>query len=119
LPALPSDLLPGTAGAGRLHGRKKKKEIGIRKVLGSTEAGIVYLLSNDFTRLVGVAIGLALPVSYLLASTWLKGFAYRIELEPWYFLLAGLLALTTALLTVGLQAFKAARINPVECLKEE
>jgi predicted lysophospholipase L1 biosynthesis ABC-type transport system permease subunit len=109
----------GLLGLAAFTAERRRKEIGIRKVLGSTEAGIVYLLSNDFTRLVGVAIGLALPVSYLLASTWLKGFAYRIELEPWYFLLAGLLALTTALLTVGLQAFKAARINPVECLKEE
>ena len=109
----------GLLGLAAFTAERRRKEIGIRKVLGSTEAGIVYLLSNEFTRLVGAAIGVALPVSYLLASTWLKGFAYRIALEPWYFLLAGLLALTTALLTVGLQAFKAARINPVECLKEE
>jgi hypothetical protein len=109
----------GLLGLAAFTAERRRKEIGIRKVLGSSEAGIVYLLSNDFTKLVGVAIGLALPVSYLLASTWLKGFAYRIDLEPWYFLLAGLLALGTALLTVGLQAFKAARINPVQCLKDE
>jgi hypothetical protein len=109
----------GLLGLAAFTAERRRKEIGIRKVLGATEAGIVYLLSNDFTRLVGVAIGLALPVSYLLASTWLEGFAYKITLQPWYFLLAGLLALGTALLTVSLQAFKAARINPVECLKDE
>ncbi len=109
----------GLLGLAAFTAERRRKEIGIRKVLGSTEAGIVYLLSNDFTRLVGAAILIALPLSYLLASAWLKGFAYKITLKPWYFLLAGLLALATALLTVGLQAFKAARINPVECLKEE
>ncbi|MBD0259159.1 MAG: ABC transporter permease [Cytophagales bacterium] len=98
---------------------RRRKEIGIRKVLGASEAGILYLLSGYFIKPVLVALLLALPVSYGVAGTWLKGFAYRIELEPWYFLLAGLLALGTALCTVGLQAFKAARTNPVQCLKEE
>ncbi|HEX8531433.1 MAG TPA: FtsX-like permease family protein, partial [Cytophagales bacterium] len=109
----------GLLGLAAFTAERRRKEIGIRKVLGSTEAGIVYLLSNDFARLVGVAIGIALPVSYGLASTWLEGFAYKITLEPWYFVLAGLLALATALCTVGLQAFNAAKINPVQCLKEE
>jgi ABC-type antimicrobial peptide transport system permease subunit len=109
----------GLLGLAAFTAERRRKEIGIRKVLGASQAGIVYLLSNDFTKLVGVAIGVALPVSYGLASTWLEGFAYRIDLKPWYFLLAGLLALGTALLTVGLQASKAARINPVHCLKDE
>jgi hypothetical protein len=109
----------GLLGLAAFTAERRKKEIGIRKVLGASEAGIVYLLSNDFTRLVGVAIVIALPLSYLLAREWLAGFAYKITLGPWYFLLAGLLALGTALLTVGLQAFKAARTNPVQGLKEE
>jgi putative ABC transport system permease protein len=66
-----------------------------------------------------MSILIALPVSFLLARNWLNNFAYRIELKWWYFAGAGLLALLIAWLTVGLQTIKSARINPVECLKDE
>jgi ABC-type antimicrobial peptide transport system permease subunit len=109
----------GLVGLVAFTAERRRKEIGIRKVLGASEAGIVYLLSGNFAKPVLVAVLIALPVSYVLAKGWLAHFAYRIDLAPEYFLLAGLLALGTALLTVSLQAFKAARTNPVQCLKEE
>jgi hypothetical protein len=109
----------GLLGLAAFSAERRRKEIGVRKVLGATEWGIVWLLSGDLARLVGVAVLLALPPGYLLAQQWLSSFAYRIDLQPGYFLAAGGLALLTALLTVGLQATRAARANPVESLKEE
>ncbi len=99
--------------------QKRLKEIGIRKVLGSSEFGIIYLLSKDFTKLVTASIIIALPLSYLLIINWLDGFAYRISLNLWYFLAAGILTLLIAWLTIGTQALKAARINPSRCLRDE
>ncbi len=98
---------------------RRVKEIGIRKVLGSSVAKIVLLLSGDFTRMVVVAIILGLPLSYWLVSYWLERFEFRIELGVTYFAGAGIMALLVAWLTVGLQAFKAANINPTECLRDE
>ena len=109
----------GLFGLATFTAERRLKEIGIRKILGSTELGIVYLLSSDFTKMVLIAIMIALPVSYLLAKNWLEGFAYRIDLAWWFFVGAGLIALLIAWFTVGLQTIKAARINPVECLKDE
>jgi ABC-type antimicrobial peptide transport system permease subunit len=98
---------------------RRRKEIGIRKVLGSSEWSIVWLLSSDFTRIVLTAIFIALPISYLLTKNWLDGFAFSIDLEWWYFAAAGLIALLVAWLTVGVQALKAARTNPVKGLRDE
>jgi putative ABC transport system permease protein len=98
---------------------RRLKEIGIRKVLGSSELGIIFLLSGDFTKMVVLAVVIAIPASYMLITYWLGGFAYRIPLTWWYFALGGLLALLTAWLTVGTQAIKAARVNPAKCLKDE
>jgi ABC-type antimicrobial peptide transport system permease subunit len=109
----------GLLGLAAFSAERRRKEIGVRKVLGATQSGIVYLLTGEFTRLVGVAVVVGLPLGFFIARQWLSGFAYRIELEAWYFGLAGGLALLTALLTVSTQAFRAARINPVYCLKEE
>jgi len=97
----------------------RQKEIGIRKVLGANVYQLVRLLSTEFTKMVGIAILIALPVSYILAQSWLSSFAYRITLEWWYFTGAGILALVIAWFTVGSQTLKAAYINPVECLKDE
>ena len=99
--------------------QKRIKEIGIRKVLGSSEFGIIYLLSKDFTKLVFAAILFAMPLSYIFIKNWLDGFAYRINLNPWYFLSAGILTLLISWLTIGTQALKAARINPSRCLRDE
>ena len=109
----------GLFGLAAFTAERRTKEIGIRKILGSSEWRIVRLLSSDFTKMILVAIIIALPVSYLLAKNWLNDFAYRIDLEWWYFLSAGLVALLIALFTVGLQTVKAARINPVNNLRTE
>jgi hypothetical protein len=109
----------GLLGLAAFSAERRRKEIGVRKVLGATESGIVALLSGEFAQLVGIAVVLGLPTGFFIARAWLAGFAYRIELEAWYFVLAGGLALVTALLTVSTQAFRAARVNPVHCLKEE
>jgi hypothetical protein len=98
---------------------RRLKEIGIRKILGSSEFGIVRLLSTDFTKMVSVAILIALPIGYYIAKNWLDNFAYRIDLKWWFFVGAGLLALLITWFTVALQTVKAARINPTECLKDE
>jgi len=109
----------GLLGLASFTAQRRIKEIGIRKVLGSSEFGIIYLLSSDFTKLVIVSIIIALPVSYFLVKNWLDSFAYTIELNLWYFAAAGLITLMVAWLTVGIQAFKAASINPSECLRYE
>lgn len=109
----------GLFGLTAFTAERRRKEIGIRKVLGASERSILYLLSSDFTKLVMVAIGIGLPVSYFLIKHWLDNFAYRIALTPWYFVGAGLVTLLVAWLTVGTQAAKAARINPTDCLRDE
>ncbi|MDO1445295.1 ABC transporter permease [Rhodocytophaga aerolata] len=98
---------------------QRAKEIGIRKVLGASVMGVVNLLSKDFLKLVLLANIIAWPLAWLLMDYWLRDFAYRIDLEPWVFLVAALLAVITALLTVFYQAFKAAQNNPVESLRSE
>jgi putative ABC transport system permease protein len=98
---------------------RRIKEIGIRKVLGSSSFGIVLLLSKDFTRMVIISILIALPISYVIVKNWLNSFAYRIGLEPWFFLEAGLLTLLIAWLTICVQTIKAANTNPIQCLRDE
>ena len=109
----------GLFGLAAFTAERRLKEIGIRKVLGSSTFGIVTLLSTEFIKIVLVSITIALPVSYLIAGIWLQEFAFRIDLEWWYFAAAGLMALGIAWLTIGSQAVKAANIDPVKCLKDE
>ena len=109
----------GLFGLAAFTAERRLKEIGIRKALGASSVSIVRLLSSDFTRMVLVAIVIALPLSYLAAQRWLQDFAFHIELRWWYFAGAGLLALLIAWFTVGLQTVRAARVNPVECLRDE
>jgi len=109
----------GLFGLVTFSAQRRVKEIGIRKVLGASTFGIVRLLSADFTKMVGIAIFIALPISYYIAHNWLNSFAFSIELQPWFFLVAGLGALGIAWLTVSIQTLKAATINPAESLKSE
>jgi putative ABC transport system permease protein len=109
----------GLFGLAAFTAERRLKEIGIRKALGSSSTNIVLLLSGDFTRMVLVSIILGLPVSYWLLDKWLERFAFHIELEAWYFITAGTIALLIAWLTVASQAIKAAYVNPVECLRNE
>jgi putative ABC transport system permease protein len=98
---------------------QRRKEIGIRKVLGATLPGIIALLSKDFVRLVAVAFVLAAPLAYFAMNRWLETFAYRIELSWEIWLVAGLLAVLVAMVTVGLQAARAAVADPVKSLRYE
>ena len=98
---------------------QRTKEIGVRKVLGASVAGIVALLSKDFLKLVMIAILIATPVAWWAMTQWLKDFAYKIEIEWWVFALAGTLAIAIALLTVSFQSVKAALMNPVKSLRSE
>lgn len=109
----------GLFGLAAFTAQRRQKEMGIRKILGATEAGLIRLLSTDFTKMILIAIAIALPVSYLIALKWLESFAYRIELEWWLFAGAGAIALFIAWITISMQTVKAARINPAECLRNE
>ncbi len=99
--------------------QQRVKEIGVRKVLGASVSGIVGLLSKDFLKLVAVALLIAAPLAYFLMEKWLTDFAYRIDIQWWVFVLAGVLAVVVAFLTVGFQSVKAALANPVESLRSE
>lgn len=95
------------------------KEIGIRKVLGSSAAQIVALLSKDFIKLVGISFLIAFPLSYYLMNKWLQDFAFRVEIKWYLFLLAAVITLGIAFLTIGIKSFRAASINPIKSLKTE
>lgn len=109
----------GLFGLASFTAERRLKEIGIRKVLGSSETAIVFLLASDFTKIVLVSIVIAVPISYFTSMKWLDGFAFKISLQPWYFIGAGLVALLVAWFTVASRAFKASRVNPTECLRSE
>lgn len=109
----------GLFGLAAFTAERRIKEIGIRKILGSSVFQIVKMLSGDFTRIVLVAVAFALPISYLITKTWLLDFAYSIELEWWFFIGAGALGLIISWITVGIQTVKAATSNPVNSLKYE
>jgi putative ABC transport system permease protein len=98
---------------------KRTKEIGVRKVLGSSVRNIVLLLSRDLLKPVLLGTVLALPAGYYIMQKWLEGFAYRVNITWWMFLLAGLAAVLIALFTVSMQAVKAAMANPVRSLRTE
>ena len=98
---------------------QRKKEIGIRKVNGATIAQVLTLLNKDFVKWVGFAFIIAVPISWYAMNKWLEGFAYRTDLSWWVFVLAGISALTIALITVSWQSFRAAVANPVDSLRDE
>ncbi|ADB40606.1 ABC transporter permease [Spirosoma linguale] len=109
----------GLFGLAALAAEARTKEIGVRKVLGASVVSIVTLLSQDFLKLVVIAIIIATPLAWYAMNTWLQSFAYKISIEWWGFALAGLLAICIALMTVGYQSVKAALMNPVESLRSE
>ncbi len=109
----------GLLGLASFMAEQRTKEIGIRKVLGASIASVILLLSKDFTKLVLIAFGLAIPLAYFIMHSWLKGFAFRISIGPSIFILAGASALLVAWLTVSWQSIKAASANPVKSLRSE
>lgn len=98
---------------------QRKKEIGIRKVLGASIANIVRMISNSFIKLILIASLLATPVAWFIMNKWLQDFAYRIEISGWTFVIAGIAGITIALITVSFQSIKAAIANPVKSLRTE
>ncbi|MFY0601237.1 MAG: ABC transporter permease [Cyclobacteriaceae bacterium] len=109
----------GLLGLVAFTAERRTKEIGIRKILGLSELGIVRLISSEFMRLVFVSVTIALPISYFLTKQWLAQFAYRIQLDWWLFAFAGLSALLVAGAIACWQTLKIARANPVDCIKDE
>jgi ABC-type antimicrobial peptide transport system permease subunit len=109
----------GLFGLATFAAQRRIKEIGVRKVLGATEAGIVALLSKDFIQLVFLSFIIAFPIAWWAMNNWLQKFAYRISISWWMFVVAGILALMIAFVTVSGQAIKAALANPVKSLRTE
>lgn len=109
----------GLFGLATFTAAQRTKEIGIRKVLGASVAGIVQMLSAEFVKLVLIAACIALPIAWLIMKRWLQNFAYHINIDWRVFAVAGTVALFIALLTVSFQAVKAAIANPVKSLRTE
>jgi putative ABC transport system permease protein len=98
---------------------QRRKEIGVRKVLGASIASIIALISTGFLKLVLIAILIASPITWYITDQWLQHFAYRIDVEWWVFALAGLASTGIAIITISFQSIKAATVNPVKSLKSE
>jgi len=107
----------GLLGLTAFAAEQRIKEIGIRRTLGASRMAIIYLLSVDFAKIVGLSILIGLPVSYIVANNWLNGFAYRIVLTPIYFISAALITFLVAALTIGIQTARASMASPIESLK--
>jgi putative ABC transport system permease protein len=109
----------GLFGLALFSASRRAKEIGIRKVMGATVAGVSLLLSREFLLLVLTAIVIASPLAWFLAITWLRDFGYRTALDGWVLAEAGGAALVLAVATVGFQAYRVASVNPVNVLRDE
>jgi putative ABC transport system permease protein len=109
----------GLFGLASYSAERRLKEIGVRKVLGASVAGIVALLSKDFMKLVLASILIASPIAWWAVNSWLQDFAYRINIELWVFVVAAVLAIVVALFTISFQSIKAALMDPVDSLRSE
>ncbi|HEY4336556.1 MAG TPA: FtsX-like permease family protein, partial [Puia sp.] len=99
--------------------QQRRKEIGVRKVLGASLSSLTGLLSKDFFVLVGIAFTISTPIAWYFLHKWLQNFEYRTDASWWIFGMAGLLTLLIALLTIGVQTVRAALSNPVKNLRTE
>ncbi len=111
--------LMGIFGLVSFMAESRTKEIGIRKVLGASVAGIINLISKEFMKLIVLSNLIAWPIAYYSMNKWLQEFAYRIEINPMIFLAGGVLTFLLSLLVVGMQSLKSATANPIKALKYE
>jgi putative ABC transport system permease protein len=109
----------GLFGLASFTAEQRVKEIGIRKVLGSSISQIVMLLSKDFLKLVIISFVIASPIGYYAMTEWLQSFAYHVNISLWVFAVAGTSAVLIALMTISFQSIRAAVANPVNSLKSE
>ena len=109
----------GLYGLAAFTAEQRTKEIGVRKVLGASIMSIITLLSKEFIKLVGIAFVIAAPVAYYFMNEWLQDFENRTNINVSVFLLAGILALVIAWVTMSFQSWSAARVNPAKSLKDE
>jgi ABC-type antimicrobial peptide transport system permease subunit len=109
----------GLFGLAAYMAESRTKEIGIRKVLGASATRISLLLSSGFIRLVLISIMIAVPISWYVMHKWLQGYSYRVGIEWWWFVMAGLGAVVIALVAVSAQSVRAAVANPVKSLRAE
>ncbi|GAB3768690.1 ABC transporter permease [Spirosoma horti] len=109
----------GLFGLATFAAQQRTKEIGVRKVLGASVGGIVLLLSKDFLKLVLIAIVIASPLAWFAMNRWLQDFQYKIDIPWWVFIVAAVLAVVIAFLTISFQSIKAALMNPVKSLRAE
>jgi len=109
----------GLFGLAAFTAQKRQKEIGIRKVIGASVTNVVTMLSKDFLILVTISLLISIPLSWWLMNNWLQSFAYRINISPWVFLIAGFSVVLITLITVSFQSIKAAIANPVKSLRTE
>ena len=109
----------GLFGLAVFTAQRRRKEIGIRKILGSGELGVIRLLSAEFMQMILTAVIIAMPLSYMAVSGWLSNFAYTTPLDWWLFAGAGVVTLIIGWLAVAAQTLSAARINPIQTIKEE
>ncbi len=109
----------GLFGLAAYTAERRRKEVGIRKVLGASTQNVVMLLSKDFVILVVISIFIASPVAWIFMNKWLQDFAYRVNINWWVFAIAAIVSLSIAFITVSFQAIKAAIANPVKSLRTE
>jgi ABC-type antimicrobial peptide transport system permease subunit len=109
----------GLFGLAAYTAQRRTKEIGVRKVLGASVAGLTGLLAKEFLQLVTVSCIIAFPIAWWFMHNWLQDYAYRTTIQWWMFASAGLIALLIALITVSFQSIKAAIANPVKSLRTE
>ena len=98
---------------------KRKKELGIRKILGANQANLFLLLSSSFTKQIGIAFLIASPIAYFIMQNWLEVFEYRVPIGLGVFILAGLMSVAVALITISYRSISAVRSNPVDSLRYE
>jgi hypothetical protein len=109
----------GLFGLAAFTAQKRRKEIGVRKVVGATVMNITTMLSKEFLKLTLISLAISLPVSWWLMSNWLQDFVYRIAITPYVFVLAGISVVLITLFTISFQSIKAAMANPVKSLRTE